>query len=73
MKDDNLVGAQGKLRVCSSFIIAKLNFISIRCKNFNYGPDFTSLKLALRQIFKQGDCIKQLYLSFFHFRFLFRI
>ncbi len=52
MKYDNLVGAQGKLRVCSPFVIAKLNLVSIRRENFNYCSNFTSLKLTLRQIFQ---------------------
>jgi len=58
MQRDQLFGAQGKLCLGTPIVITEFNFKNIRCQNLDDSSNFTTLKLALRQIIDQRNCIE---------------
>src|SRR6266404_108935 len=71
VKRDNLIDAQGKLRVCSSSDIREFHLENIGCKNLYNRSYFATLQLALGEIVNQCHGIKQFDLLLGHYLFLF--
>ena len=58
MQRDQLFGAQGKLCLGTPIVITEFNFKNIWRQNLDDSSNFTTLKLALRQVIDQRNRIE---------------
>src|SRR5437867_5533297 len=60
MEHEQLVRAEGQACISFAVAIAKLHLEDPRCKRFDHGAHLASMQSLWRQVFQQGDNVKQL-------------
>jgi hypothetical protein len=68
VKRHDLIGTQRELRVGLTVGVAKLDLESTVIQNFNHRADFSRAQFPARQVFQQGDRVKQFDGFDFHLR-----